>query len=386
MKIVHWDEDFRPNFGYQINVLPVYQKRQGNTVTIITREYNNADFDLLDKKFTEETGVKIVRLPIYGMYSGRALYKPGYIDRINEERADVIMCHSSDKLSTMTLIKKNRQINAPLVFDNHMLEMASKNKLRKLFRLYYRARITPIIKKNKFITIRTQNDNYIIDCLGVPEQLAPYISFGTDTELFKPNGEMRKNCREALGINEDAFVIIYAGKMREGKGGLLLAQAFEKKFETEKEVVIIVMGDRIDNEYGRKVEELLAKSENRIIRLDAQPYRELAKFYAVADLAVYAKQCSLSYFDVQAAGLPVVLEDNNVNLDRVTHNNGFTFSAGDKDDFVKKITACINMNDEEYSKIRCAARKNVIENYDYVDIADRYTQILTDEMIRQNNK
>ena len=40
---------------------------------------------------------------------------------------------------------------------------------------------------------------------------------------------------------------------------------------------------------------------------------------------------------MQACGLPVVFENNNINIDRASHHNGMTFLAGDVDDFRKKI-------------------------------------------------
>lgn len=396
MKIVHWDEMFHPNFGYQINVLPVYQQRQGNEVTIITAEHperhptfasfanGNDDILALDKKFCEETGIKIIRLPILGVYSGRVIYKPGFLKAINDEHPDVILCHTSDTLSAMQIIKRHKHINAPIVFDNHMLEIASGNRLRNLFRAYYRKRITPIITKNRFVTIRTQDDDYVMKCLGIPKELAPYISFGTDTDLFKPNEVLKKQYRSQYGIPEDAFVIVYAGKIDNAKNGLLLAKAVEKKFNTDKSVYIIVISNSNHDDYSESVESIFGKSENEIIRLKTQPYRSLSKYYMMADMSVFAKQCSLSFFDVQSAGLPVVLENNSVNVERVSYGNGFTFRSGDLDDFISKIEKCINMPKDDFDRMKMLSRKSILQRFDYNVIAKQYTDLLISEMNRQN--
>ena len=394
MRIVHWDEMFHPNFGYQINILPVYQRKQGHEVIILTAEKpdehptfaafaQKTDIAAADKRFEEETGVKIIRLPIYGVVSGRVIYKPGYIKRINQLKPDVLMCHTSDTLSAMTIIWRHKKICAPIVFDNHMLEMASENKLRQLFRWCYVHFVTPIIKKQRFITIRTQDDPYVMKCLKVPAELSPYISFGTDSDLFRPDPERRAQFREELGIPQDAFVILYAGKLSQAKGGLLLAQALEKKLSEKKQVVAVVVGTAEDNDYGHQVDQTLAQSENTILRFGTQNYRELAKFYQISDLALFAKQCSLSFFDVQATELPVILEDTQVNIDRVQFDNGFVFKAGDLADFVDKIKLCVNMPQEEYAKIRRNSRENVLQKFDYNDIARQYTDILISEKDRQ---
>ena len=394
MRIVHWDEMFHPNFGYQINILPVYQRKQGHEVIILTAEKpdqhptfaafaQKTDIAEGDRRFQEETGVRIIRLPIYGVVSGRVIYKPGILKAINALKPDVLMCHTSDTLSAMTIIWNHKRICAPIVFDNHMLEMASENKLRALFRWFYVHFVTPVIRKNRFVTIRTQDDPYVMKCLKVPAELSPYISFGTDSDLFRPDPEVRRQFRQELGIHEDAFVVLYAGKLSQAKGGLLLAEALEKKISSKKEVVAVVVGTTENNDYGHKVTETLERSENKILRFGTQNYRDLAKFYQIADLALFAKQCSLSFFDVQATELPVILEDTQVNIDRVQFGNGYVFRAGDKDDFIDKIRLCVEMPAAEYDALKKRCRENVLSKFDYNDIAQQYTDILSRERERQ---
>jgi len=397
MRIVHWDEMFHPNFGYQINILPVYQRAQGHEVIILTAEKpdqhpvfaafaQKTDIEEADRRFETETGVKIIRLPVYGVVSGRVIYKPGIIRAINALEPDVVLCHTSDTLSAMTILWRHKAVRAPLVFDNHMLEMASANPLRELFRWVYVHFVTPVIRKNRFVTIRTQDDPYVMKCLGVPEELAPYISFGTDTALFRPDGEVRRRFREELEIPQDAFVVLYAGKLTPGKGGLLLAQALEKRLTDKKEVVVVVVGTTDSDDYGKQVEETLERSEHRLLRFGTQNYRDLARFYQIADLALYAKQCSLSFFDVQASGLPVVLEDTQINIERVSHGNGFLFAAGDAEDFARRIRSCVEMPDEEYAALKARCREHILQNFDYTEIAAQYTAVLEREMHRQNDK
>lgn len=396
MRILHWEEAFHPNFGYQTTLLTTYQAKRGHEVIILAADcpWKNPNFsgfsadaaveiERPDREFEKRTGVKVVRVPAYGVVSGRMIYKPGYIKKINSYHPDVIMCHTSDTLSAMTILWKHKRIHAPLVFDNHMLEMASVNRFSKVFRWGYRKFVTPIIKKNQFITIRTQDDPYIMKRLGVPEELAPYISFGTDTDLFYPDETVYKQFRQELKIPQDAFVVLYCGKLSAAKGGLLLAQALEKKLPVDRETVMVLVGNIDDDDYGKQVKETLEHSENRIIKFGTQNYRDLAKFYQIADLAFYPRQCSLSYFDVQACGLPVILEDEQINVDRVRHNNGFVFRSGSAEDLVEKICMCIRMPEAQYREMKKASRENVMQNYDYNEIERQYTEILEREMHRQ---
>lgn len=392
MRILHWDEMFHPSFGYQINVLPKYQAKQGHEVIILTSDKinehptfasfgNKENINQEDKLFSKEYGIKIIRLPIYKVISGRVIYKKGYINRIRELNPDVIMCHFNDTLSSIRIAQKYKSVNSPIVFDNHMLRMASKNPLSPLFRLYFRIFVTPIIKKNKWIVIRTQNDNYVNKYLGIPKDQTPFISFGSDTTLFYPDPIVKSNFRKKHKIKDDDFVVVYTGKLNEGKGGLLLAKAFEKKLDKEKNIAFIVVGNA-NGEYEKEVERLFKKSENRIIRFPTQKYIDLPQFYQSADLSVFPKQCSLSFYDAQACGLPVISEDNKVNIDRLKYDNGLNFKANSIEDFRAKIQKILKMPNKEYQKMRLKAYQFVKNNYDYKEIAKQYTEILEKEYKR----
>ncbi|MGE7689364.1 glycosyltransferase family 4 protein [Lysinibacillus sp. NPDC097214] len=389
MRILHWDEMFHPSFGYQINILPKYQVKQGHEVIIVTSEEiekhptfskfgGSVNIEQEDMKYMNMYGVKIIRLPIHTVMSGRVIYKKGYLKIIKELEPDVIMCHTNDTLSAIRITQHYKYFNTPIVFDNHMLEMASKNPLSKLFRLYFKSFITPIIKKNNLTVIRTQNDNYVNKHLGIPEKQTPFISFGSDRSLFYPNIQEKKTFRDKYNINMEDFVVLYTGKLTEDKGGKLLANAFYKKFDTEKNIILVVVGNA-SGEYGNEVEELFRKSDNRVIRFPTQKYTDLPKFYQMADLCLFPKQCSLSFYDAQSCGLPVIAENNNVNIDRLSHNNGFTFKTDDMEDFRDNVLKFIKLSDEEYKVISNNAYKFVKDNYDYEELTKQYNDILLNE-------
>ncbi|MCI8483532.1 MAG: glycosyltransferase family 4 protein [Lachnospiraceae bacterium] len=384
MKILHWDEMFHPNFGYQINLLAKFQAKQGHEVVIYTAETPerhpifkglcSGDTEQLDREYEQTNKVRIVRLPYFKVVSGRVIYQPGYLKKIKSEEPDILMVHTNDTLSAMNIAKHARYLNMPMIFDNHMLEMASQNSWRNVFRFYFRKRITPIIKRNRWIVIRTQDDDYVNRCLGIPEKLTPFISFGTDTMLFEPNQQIRDEMRKKYDISEDAFVVVYTGKLDRAKNGKLLARAFREKISEKKEVVLIAVGTAV-GEYGKEVEHIFKESKNRILRFPTQPYTELHKFYQAADLSVFPQQCSLSFYDAQSCALPVVSENNKVNVDRVSRGNGYCFQSGSVDSFRETVRRCVEMDTEAYEAIRENARKNALQ-YDYEDVARQYTRVM----------
>lgn len=387
MKILQVEDFFHPEAGYQINILSKYMTKMGHEVTIITSEMDKIPMSLTsffgkddiaskDEKYMKTYGVKIIRLPLLAFISGRAVFKGRALFRtIQNEKPDVVFIHGNDTLTGMQYLMKYKKLRYPLVMDSHMLAMASQNKLNKAFRRIYRYIFTPILIRENIPVIRTQDDSYVERCLGVPLLQAPWISVGSDTMIFHPDTKAKKTFREEHGIGEEAFVVLYAGKLNEEKGGKLLAEAFKKKFHTEKAVVLIVVGNT-SGEYGKEIEAIFAESENRILRFPTQKYCDLPRYYQMADLSVFPRQCSLSFYDVQACGLPVVSEDNNINLERCSHHNGLNFKADDVNDFRKKIEYFINLSDTEYAEYANNAKNEVLDKYNYADIAKQYLEIL----------
>ena len=387
MKIVHIEDFFHPEAGYQINILPKYMVRAGHEVTIITSEADKAAKQLTgffgtdgiaekDFTYTRDYGVKIIRLPLRAFISGRAVFTSALYRTIENEKPDVLFIHGNDTLTGMRCLLRRKKLGCPMVMDSHMLEMASKNRFKKAYRQIYRKIFTPIILKNNIPVIRTQNDPYVEKCLGIPLEKAPWISVGSDTMLFHPDEARRAAFRKEHRIPEKAFVALYAGKLDEDKGGMLLANALCKPFTTGRELVFVIVGKTV-GEYGLQVEKMLSKSANRILRFPTQKYAGLAEFYQAADAALFPKQCSLSFYDVQACGLPVVFEDNSVNVDRAAYDNALLFRAGDAEDFRAGIMKMAAMPARQYDSMRRNAVSLIKKSYDYADIAQQYMDCLT---------
>ena len=391
MRIVHIIDFFHPSAGYQLNVLSKYIVKQGHEDYIVTGElkkvpkslidfFGNEQINELDENYEKYTGVKIIRLPLKAYISGRAIFNSSLEKTVDNLKPDILFIHDIDTFVGIQFILRINKLKYPVVFNSTMLEMASMNPFRKQFRWFYKKFVTPKIIKFQLKSIRIQDDNYLEKCLGIPISQCPFISVGSDTMLFQPNDIVKQKFREKYNLSKDDFVVIYTGKLVESKGAKLLAETFKEKLQNKKNIniVLIVVGNT-SGEYGQEIEELFNKSENRIIRFPTQKYMDLAQYYQAADLSVFPKECSLSFYDAQACGLPVLSEDNNVNVDRLKYNNGFTFHAGDKHDFRKKIIKCIEMDQIDFNYMEESAYKFVKNNYDYEDIAKRYIQVLVEE-------
>lgn len=389
MKIVHVEDFFYPDAGYQINVLPKYLAKFGHEQVIITSEmdkipdnltqfFGRENIEERDRSYEEKHHVKIIRLPLHGFVSGRAIFSGKLISAIKGLSPEVLYIHGNDTLTGIRLLLARKKLNCRIVTDSHMLEMASRNPFNNYFRRFYKTLITPILIKEQIPIIRTQDDNYVEKHLGIPLSQAPWISYGSDTAFFHADSQIKEDFRSQYQIASDALICVYAGKLDEHKGGMFLAESLSKKLNTEQPIVFIIVGNT-NGEYGEAVEKSFSQSENQILRFPTQKYQKLAQFFQVADFALFPKQCSLSFYDAQACGLPVLLEDNNINLDRTSHYNGWTFKANSKlslRDSLKMIASLDKEKRQEYSQ---NALHYILEHYNYEDKAREYEKILIGE-------
>ena len=389
MKIVHVEDFVHPDAGYQLNSLAPLQARQGHEVTIVSGEldrmpsyltdfFGRDDMPMRDRRFALETGVEIVRIPLLGFYSGRAIFHPSIFRRVTSLKPDVVFVHGEDTVTGIAFIILSRWLRYPLVLDCHMLEMASLNKYREYFRAFYRRFVTPVILKEKIPLIRVVDSDFVEKCLNIPLEYTDLLSFGTDTLHFCPNLEAGVKIRKQHGIDPDAFVILYAGKLDETKGGKLLANAIREPFPelNGRKVEFLIIGNGSD-QYGHEVEAILEKSANRITRLPTLRFRDLAGYYQAADLAAFPKQCSMSFFEIQSCGVPILFEDNEINRKRVVSDNAFLFQPDNGDDFRKKMIELGSTDPSLFEKYRHDSQNFVLENYDYVPVAQKFTDVLS---------
>ncbi len=393
MRILHVDETFHPLFGYHCNPLAKFQSMMGEEIYIIAPEAKHIhpvyhgfgeygeNQEQEDREYTRNTHVQIIRVPGKGYISGRLNYDMrAMYQAIETINPDVIMVHCIETLTAMRLLLTLRN-KYPMVFDSHMLSMATRNPFYKIYDFIYKNLFARVIKKEKYTVIITQNDDYVITHLGIPKEQTVFVSFGTDTELFCPNKESRRKFIEDNNFPEDSFIIVSTGKLSEPKDGKLFARSVRQKFATDRKVVVIVVAD-FSGEYEKEVKKILDESENQVIYYDVQRYTDLPWFYQVADVTIFPKQCSMSFYDAQSCGLPVISEKGHVNEERNSHGNGLCFEPGDCDDLRRKIETIINLSDNEYSNMQKRCRSFVKENYSYTKIALQYMELMEKEVQR----
>ena len=78
--------------------------------------------------------------------------------------------------------------------------------------------------------------------------------------------------------------------------------------------------------------------------------------------------------------MPVVFEDNSLNIIRAAHGNALVFQHDNVEDFRDKITLLANMDSVRFKTMQKHAIQYIMENYDYKDKAMEYIPILESKL------
>ena len=389
MHIVHIEDFFHPLAGYKYNIISKYMIKYGHKVTIVapSLEYRNDiltnffgkdNIEELDKEFTNKYGVRIVRLNVKKYFRTRAIYDLNELNGVVQSLKPDILSIGIEIVPAYFFLLKYKKLGCPIVLDCHNIKSATTFFAAPLHHLIHRLIFTPIIKKNDIRIIRCVDDNYIEECLNLPLTNSPIVSFGSDLQIFHKNEEIYDDFRKTHNLDNDDIVFAYIGKLDVSKGGDMLAEAFSKKFDTKKRICLIIVGNN-NYEQPDVLEKKLDNSENVIFRYPTQKYIDLPKFYQCADAVVFPRQCSLSFFDAQACGLPVIAENISINKDRLSHNNGLLFESNSIKSLRESIQKYIDMTTNEKELLSKNSYNFVVKNYNYEDKAKQYINILIDE-------
>jgi glycosyltransferase involved in cell wall biosynthesis len=392
-KILHVEAEYNPGLGYQVNLISKYMAKLGHEVIILSTELNvvrkhqkpyldnyNEQSDI---RHFNETNVRIIRVPALGIISDRHIWSFKVYKIIKKLEPDIIFLHDNDTLVSIVYLLffiKKQQI--PLITDSHMVALASKNKLSRLFQFTYRRIVTPIINKNSIKVIRTVEDDFIFKVFNIPEELAPVISFGSDVDRFRPDQVKKYLLRKKYGIPIENRVFIYTGKLSIDKHGLFLANALKDGFVNNSVAagISFLIVSSVTGDYGEQVEKVFKKSRNHIIRIPFVKYKDLADIILTADVAMIHYAASLIYYDYLASGLPVIWSDIEINKNRSDERFVSLFCNLNQSSFRDAIQLFIEMSSDDLSFKSKLAREHAVENYSYERITDRFLELFTNEI------
>jgi teichuronic acid biosynthesis glycosyltransferase TuaC len=141
--------------------------------------------------------------------------------------------------------------------------------------------------------------------LGVPRERVHVVANGVDASLFFPRE--RSSSKKALGVADDARVLLFVGRLEPEKGLLDLLDAFDAVLAKVPDVQLVLVGDGVSIGHARARASRCKPGALRV--MGALPHGEVAAWIGACDaltLPSWAEGTPNVVLEALASGRPVV--------------------------------------------------------------------------------
>jgi len=344
MKIVHITENHIDGWGYQENLLPLYQKRAGHDVAVISdndhlRYIQNPALarEIIGRgREYEWDGIRIYKIKTYLTTTTDALFCRGVYKILEKEKPDVIFHHNVN-ISTLTVAARYRRRHprVTLYADNHA-DWINESKNR-LWHFFYCKCLIPLQvgrigdKVKYYIGVSPLRCRYLEEVYKVPKEKIRFLPIGCDTEQADQVTEERAGLRARFHLPEDAFVVVSGGKMDRSKGTLELKAACEEMRQAGLDLRLVLFGKR-DKELDAAVE-----GKDWIRCLDWCNRETTMSLLKLADVACWPWLHTTLIEDAVAAGTPIVVKWSDNVSHFVQEKPGVFLQRGDCEELVSAL-------------------------------------------------
>ncbi len=186
-----------------------------------------------------------------------------------------------------------------------------------------------MIDTEKFISVSQYRANTIVEYLGLSDDKSVVVRNGIDENKFnyKLSNKEKEEIRKKYNISKDDKIIIYAGRIVDGKGIIELLKALQKvKYKDYK---LLLVGSSLNDikektNFELKVENEIKKLKDKVRSTGFIKYDEIPKIYKISDLAIFPSimpdSAPLTVIEAMTCGLPII----------TTNSGGIPEYANDK--------------------------------------------------------
>lgn len=373
MKIIHITENYIEGWGYQENLLPLYQKRAGHDVVVISDNdhLKYAQNPTLAEKIIsrgmeyEQDGIKIYKIKTYFASSTSSFFCKGLYKILKIEAPDVIFHHNVNP-STLSVAAsyKKHHVNVRLYADNHA-DWINESKNQLWHFLYYDLLIPFKVKcygekVDYYIGVTPLRCQYLNKVYKVPNNKIRFLPIGCDTGQTAQIKENRDVLKKKYGLEPQSCVVVTGGKIDRSKGTLTLIDACDE-FRKEHSDVHLVLFGKIDEEVRA-----YASHYSWITILGWCDRATTLSLLKMADIACWPWLHTTLIEDSVASGTPLVVKLS----DNVSHfareKAGVFMKSGDCEELTNALRDA-QKNNEEYRRNALLAR----DKYSYATLVDR---------------
>jgi len=139
---------------------------------------------------------------------------------------------------------------------------------------------------------------------ALPGKGISFLRRGINKDLFHPRWRNRDRLERVLGIPKDRFLLLFVGRVDNGKNVMLLTEAARLLLEQGEPIHVLMVGDGADS---KAVQRLLGPS---VTFTGIIPQSRLPWLYASSDLFVFPSEIEVHpnvVLEAKSSGLPVLV-------------------------------------------------------------------------------
>lgn len=364
-------------WGYQDNLLPKYQLKLGNEVTVITTVFSHENGKIVEvspNDYLLNDGERIIRLP-YRKYFFPVLTKlfkkMDVYPLLKSIHPDFIFFHGLISCTIFDVIKYVKKDNphCVVVEDNHWdynigsQSTGLKKFLVQSFFRYINRSAIPYVSKVYGVT--PWRKTYAEDFFQIPPDKTDVLIMGADDEKIDlvHRKQIRAAVREQYHFADDDFVIVTGGKIDAAKRITLLMEACKNVAPLK----LLIFGN-VKDDVKKEFENLLSAANN-IVYIGWIDSDQVYNYFFAADLVVFPGQHSVLWEQACASKVPCVFEKWD-GMDHVNNGGNSDFlSPVSVDSLKEKIKELLYT--EKYDRMKKAAESELTDIYLYSKIAKK---------------
>lgn len=322
MKILMLCDFFNETLEYQENLLLKYYRKHGFEVTIVCANLDSA-FDYCASKFelgsptrhSYFNGAKVIKLGYKYIRFGNRLRRLKDITPILEnERPDLVFVH--DILPNITEVSKyiGKNPSCKMILDYHAdYSNSGKNWLSlNILHKFIRRRffLNPARKNiSKIFPVVPTGFQFLNEVYGVSFSEMELLPLGGDYDLAREVEKTvdKQSLRESVGISASDFVVFTGGKLNEIKQTHLLLEALNATQLDNVHVLIVGKPDSLNYESRLHA---FTRGNPRFHFAGWLSSRDVYRFMAISDIAVFPSSQSILWQQAICMGLPLVVGDS----------------------------------------------------------------------------
>lgn len=300
----------------------------------------------------------IVMPPLYEfsapLYKDQPIRIPNLLDLhklFHEKEYDRIVCSTEGVMGLMALYLKSAY-SVETSFYVHTdwvmfarkvlnLDIHNQNRIRRMLRVFYKS-------FDRVFVLNTDQQKWLTgpDMKLKPNKVSLTAHWVDD--IFTPQ---KANKKQAFGIENDAPVLLYVGRISEEKGVIELPRIYKNVQKAYKDVKMVIVGQG-------PASESLKKELPEAIYFDWLDHDKLPTLYSAADLLVFPSKFdtfSCVVLESLSCGLPVIAYKTKGPKDIIWHKkNGYVVDT--EKEMTESIISYLE-NEDLHSSFKAAAIK-----------------------------